>query len=171
MAKDSVVGRKQRDTADQKRDREVYRYLLALSDLGMSGEPPMPNETSIAKQWGGQENRIFIRRMLRSVLFKELYAEKEKEKEKKQPPVPGLTLSKLVSILSGLTDYQREHQFLDRNSKKASHIITRAEKLKALGLFFRLSPEERSQLTLDTHPEEALLNQIYEQATDEAATY
>ncbi len=167
MAKDSAVGRKQRDDADQERDREVYRYLLALSDLGISGDPPTPNETSIAKQWGGEENRIFIRRMLRSVLFDEMYA----QKEKKQPPVPGLTLSKLVSILSGLARYQQDHQSIDLDSKKASHIITRAEKLKALGLFFRLSPEERSALSLRTHPEEALLDQIFEKATDEATSY
>ncbi|MEM6598934.1 MAG: hypothetical protein AAF635_12395, partial [Cyanobacteria bacterium P01_C01_bin.69] len=166
MAK-TAAGRKQRDDADQKRDREVYRYLLALSDLGMSGEPPTPNETSIAKQWGGEENRIFIRRMLRSVLFEELYA----DKEEKQPPVPGLTLSKLVSILSGLEAYQSKNQSLDRASKKASHIITRAEKIKALDLFFRLSPEERSQVSLETPPEKVLLDQIVNKATDQSATY
>ena len=99
MSKDATTSsRRQRDTDDQSRDRQVYRYLLNLTDLGLDDKSTSPNESSIAKQWGVTENRIFIRRVLRSVLFDELYA----DKEDKPSPVPGLTLSKLVNILSAL---------------------------------------------------------------------
>ena len=155
MNDSDVSGYRRHDSGDQKRNRQVYRYLLKLTDLGFSGEGTTPNESSIAKQWGVEDNRIFVRRVLRSVLFEELYA----KKEKKPSPVPGLTLSKLVSILSALQRHQRQQQSLDRESKKASRVITRSEKLKALQLFAHLSPEERSQLNLKTHPEKALLDQ------------
>lgn len=168
MSKNSDASvRDQNETDDQERNRRVYRYLLALTDLGLSGKGSTPNESSIAKQWGVEENRILVRRVLRSVLFDELY----KEKEKKPSPVPGLTLSKLVSILSALRDYQRQQQSLDGESQKASRVITRSEKLKALQLFARLSPKERSQLELTTHSARALLDQIFERATDQADAY
>ncbi len=163
----SASGGKQRDTDDQRRDRRVYLYLLNLTDLGLAGKGTTPNESSIAKQWGVADNRIFVRRVLRSVLFDELYA----KKEDKPSPVPGLTLSKLVSILSALQKHRQGRQSLDQESKRASAVVTRAEKLKALQLFAQLSPEERSQLDLKMHPEKALLDKIIERATDQADPY
>ncbi|NJM99185.1 MAG: hypothetical protein HC800_20435 [Phormidesmis sp. RL_2_1] len=169
MSKDaSALGRKQRDDEDQNRDCKVYRYLLAKSDLSMSGKSLTPNETSLAKQWGVSDNRIFIRRVLRSVLYDEFSAYREKSKQ--PPPVPGLTLSRLVSILSALQDYQQEQQSLT-DAPPGSQIITRSEKLRALQLFFELSPDERSHLDLPMHPGEDLLNQILEKATDRTIHY
>lgn len=169
MSKDaSASGRKQRDTDDQARDRAVYRYLLNLTDLGELSPGETPNESSIAKQWGVEDNRIFVRRVLRSVLYEELYAANEKEK---RSSMPALTLSKLVNILSALQAYQREHRSLDRKSKKASAILTRLEKRKALQMFAQLSPDERLRLGLESPQEKALLDQILEKATDKADSY
>lgn len=161
MSRDSKgEERRRRDSEDQIRDRDVYRYLLALTDLQLSSKAKAPNETSIAKQWGVEDNRIFIRRMLRSVLFDRFYKKKD---ENQPPPVPGLTLSKLVSILSALEAYQRAQQF-QNSEAKIPRLITRAEKLKALRLFFQLLPEERQRLGLELHPGQIFLNQISELA-------
>ena len=161
-----AIGR-QRDLDDQARDREVYRYLLTLSGLPLSKkDPPTPNETRIAEQWGFAHNRIFVRRVLRSVLYEAFYQDKEPE----PPPVPGLTLSKLVGILSALQDYQQREQSLNEDSR-ASHIITHQEKLKVLGLFFQLSAEERAQLSIRLHRDNALLNQIVEKIADPVGAY
>ena len=156
------AGRGRRDSADQQRDRNVYRYLLSLTDLGISGRSATPNETSIAKQWGVEENRIFIRRMLRSVLHEEFYS---RSSDKEPPPVPGLTLAKLVSILTSLQQFQIERQ-KDGEVSSTVCTITRANKLRALRLFFRLSPEERQQLSLKAHPQAAILQQLTDRITD-----
>ena len=161
-----ALGRK-RDLDDQDRDRQVYRYLLTLSGLSLTSKvPQMPNETRLAEQWGFAANRIFVRRVLRSVLYEQFYSDKEDE----QPPVPGLTLSKLVGILEALQDYQKREQVLD-DDLRASHIITPEEKLKALGLFFQLSADERKRLSLQLPKGNALLNQIIEKAADPLGPY
>jgi hypothetical protein len=156
-AQDEQHGR--RGSEDQERDKTVYRYLLTLTDLELNGSPAKPNESSIAKQWGMEDNRIFIRRVLRSVLHHEYYS-----KEKKQT-VPGLTLGKLVGILSALQKYWmgKHTPYLD---DQFPPILSRSDKLKALRLFFQLSVEERESLELAVHPGEALLRQLVEDATD-----
>ncbi|MEM8502379.1 MAG: hypothetical protein AAF716_04425 [Cyanobacteria bacterium P01_D01_bin.1] len=173
MAKSSSSGsgRKSRDSADQRRDRTVYRYLLTLTDTGMSldsdtGEKQLPNETHIAKQWGGEANRVFVRRVLRSVLDDEFYP----DQDSKQTSVPGLTLAKLVSILSALQAYRVKHRSIN-DANKASRIITRDEKLTALSLFFQLSAQERTALDLEPHPGEALLKLIFDRASDPQGPY
>ena len=156
-----------KSTQDQKRDASVYRFLLALTDLDLSGEPlEPPNETSIAKQWGLQNNRIFVRRVLRSVLFDEIYKDK---KDEEKTTVPGLTLSKLVHILSSLEQDKFNKQSLN-NKQQATPVITRTDKFKALGLFFQLSPEERDTLSMNVQGE-ALLKEIYEKASDSEGPY
>lgn len=160
----SQQSRGRRDSEDQARDRAVYRYLLSLSDLELTGKISIPNETSIAKQWGA--DRIYIRRVLRSVLYKEYYQPKEKE----QPPVPGLTLAKLVSILVALEAHQRDQQALS-NDNQVTPVITRTAKLKALRLFGQLSPTEREDLRLPIHASQALLNQLIDEATDQSTEF
>ncbi|MEO1254724.1 MAG: hypothetical protein AAFY41_07555 [Bacteroidota bacterium] len=150
-------GRSRRDSEDQARDYAVYRYVLSLTDLGLTGKAIIPNETGIAKQWG--TDRIFIRRVLRSVLYEEYY----QQKKEVQSPVPGLTLAKLVGILSALEAYQREQQSLNSEGRVTS-TITRSEKLKALRLFGRLSLGERQLLELPTHQGRALLDQLVDDA-------
>jgi hypothetical protein len=77
---------------DRQRDAAVYLHLLNnLTDLDISEDSPKPNEYKIAKQW--RQNRIFVRRVLRSVMG-ERYQEKEREER-----VPSLSLGKLVTIL------------------------------------------------------------------------
>jgi hypothetical protein len=172
MTKDSGLERERRDIADQERYINVYRYLLALTDLGMQSDSSenapgskvsAPNETSIAKQWA--TDRIFVRRMLRATLYNEFYKEAYEQKGESPPPVPGLTLARLVSILSALQTYRREQQAL-HSGDKAARIISRAEKLKALRLFFQLAPSEKDQLELPTQAQEAILYKILDRATD-----
>ncbi|QYO68161.1 hypothetical protein [Leptolyngbya sp. 7M] len=173
-----------RDQDDQNRDKAVYEYLLSLSDLDLSisrrgktrketgskdskdskdskekdsAEVPTPNESSLAKQWGVE--RIFIRRVLRSVLYETYYAHEKKEKE----PVPGLTLGKLIKILTSLQTHRKQLSVTDR---KVPRILTRAEKLRALQKFFQLSITERETLDLPVHPAEVLLQRLFEDATD-----
>lgn len=160
----STQGRGRRDSEDQARDLKVYRHLLSLTELGITGKASTPNETSIAKQWG--TDRIFIRRVLRSVLYEEYYRQKKDE----QPPVPGLTLAKLVSILVALEKHQCDQQTLS-NENKVTPVITRTAKLKALRLFGQLSPEERADLRLPIHPSQALLKQLVDEATDCSADF
>ncbi|MBF2047153.1 MAG: hypothetical protein IGS54_07290 [Elainella sp. C42_A2020_010] len=167
--------RSRRDQDDQNRDKAVYEYLLSLSDLDLSVsrrgkgkkdhdskdrekvEVPTPNESSLAKQWGVE--RIFIRRVLRSVLYETYYAHENREKE----PVPGLTLGKLIKILASLQTYREQLSVTDR---KVPRILTRAEKLRALQKFFQLSTTERETLNLPVHPAEVLLQRLFEDATD-----
>ncbi len=155
--------RSHRRDEDQERDKEVYRYLLTLTDLERDPKDNRPNETSIAKQWGLEKNRIFVRRVLRSV-YSDLYADEKKE----TVPVPGLTLGKLVEILTALQTYrleQRKHESL-MPGQKIPRILTRSEKLRALRKFFSLSRDERKKLGLSAHPEEALIQKLLEDITD-----
>jgi hypothetical protein len=154
---DHVYGR--RGLEDQERDKTVYRYLLTLTNLELNGTPPRPNETSIAKQWGMEDNRIFIRRVLRSTLHEEYYS------TEKPPATPGLTLGKLVNILVALQLYHISKRS-KLSEKQVPRILSRADKLKALRLFFQLSVEERDLLKLTVHPSQSLLQQLVEDATD-----
>ena len=154
--RDQTRGR--RDSADQDRDKSVYRYLFTLTDLELNGTPPTPNESSIAKQWGMEDNRIFIRRVLRSVMHKKFYANET------IPTVPGLTLGKLVKILAALEQHW-SHKRSDPDQHSPCR-VTRAEKLQALRIFFHLSPAERDALKLSIHPGEVLLQRLLEDATD-----
>jgi hypothetical protein len=169
MGSDSSISKNKQLDPEQARDREVYRYLLTLTDLGLSPKSATPNETSIANQWGVQNNRIFIRRVLRSVLYEEYYQNKPKEKELLS--VPGLTLFKLVSILSSLQEHQRDQQRLLGSEPQPTSVITRAEILNALRIFSRLSSAERERLGIKVLPGEVMLQQVLEKATDPASKY
>ena len=151
--------RGRRDSADQDRDKGVYRYLFTLTDLELNGNPPTPNESSIAKQWGMEDNRIFIRRVLRSVMHDQYYADET------IPTVPGLTLGKLVKILAAIEQHWA-HKRSSSSHQQAPRIITRAEKLQALRKFFHLSADERAHLKLPSHPGEALLQRLLDAAAD-----
>ncbi|RAM53356.1 MAG: HypX (modular protein) [Hapalosiphonaceae cyanobacterium JJU2] len=153
-----------RSFEDQERDKSVYKYLLeCLTDLGINeGEAnPKPNESSIAKQWGQTNNRIFIRRVLRSVL-PQYYEENEKDLEQ---PVPGLTIGKLVQILTAIQDYW-EKKRLPTLEAQIPRILTRSEKLRAFRTFYQLSIAEKEKLNFSIHPGETLLQQLLEIVTD-----
>jgi hypothetical protein len=154
---------------EQARDREVYRYLLTLTDLGLSPKFKVPNETSIARQWGVEGNRIFVRRVLRSVLYEEYY--EDKHPQDSPPPVPGLTLSKLVNILSSLQNYRREQQRSLKSDSQPKRAITPPEMLNALNIFGRLSSSERNQLSLKESPGEITFGQILEKAINLTPAY
>jgi hypothetical protein len=149
---------------DQERDKAVYLYLIEnLTDLGTAAENEIekPNESSIAKQWGLEDNRIFIRRVLRSV-FSDRYPGEE------EPTVPGLTIGKLVKILSSLERYWSEKK-AETPIDRVPRILTRSEKLRALREFSQLSVEEREELNLPIRREEVLLQQLWERITDPVA--
>ncbi|OLP20387.1 hypothetical protein BST81_01275 [Leptolyngbya sp. 'hensonii'] len=149
---------------DQERYKSVYKYLLSLTDLGITADDPQgkPNESSIAKQWGLEKNRIFVRRVLRSV-YTDLYP---KEVE---PNAPVLTLRRLTQILASLQQYRLENRkpHLQSTSKPVPAILTRSEKHRALRKFSGLTVLERQELGLPAHAEEALLQQLVDTITDQ----
>ncbi|BAY22311.1 hypothetical protein NIES2100_20740 [Calothrix sp. NIES-2100] len=155
---------RRRSSEDQERDKSVYQYLLqCLTDLGLNPteENPKPNESSIAKQWGQTNNRIFIRRVLRSV-FPQYYEQNEKQSEQ---PVPGLTIGKLVEILSAIQEYW-EKKKAQTPENKIPRILTRTEKLRAFRTFYQLSIAEKEKLNFPIHPGDNLLQQLLEIVTD-----
>ncbi|NET53874.1 MAG: hypothetical protein F6K09_36140, partial [Merismopedia sp. SIO2A8] len=157
---------RRRSSEDQNRDKSVYKYLLhCFTDLGISENEgkKKPNESSIANQWGQTSNRIFIRRVLRSVL-PEYYDEYEQDSVK---TVPGLTLGKLVEIIVSIQNYWIQ-QRRNKKNEQVSYILTRKEKLSILRKFSQLSLEEKKKLDLDTslRSTEMLLQLLLEIVTD-----
>ncbi|WNF16230.1 HypX (modular protein) [Microcystis aeruginosa] len=147
---------------DRQRDAAVYLHLLNnLTDLDISENNPKPNEYKIAKQWG--QNRLFVRRMLRSVMG-ERYQEKEREER-----VPSLSLGKLVTILSSLEAYWQGELAKNKDSlaQKMINKFTQQEKERVLKKYAQLSLDERDKLKLLVHPEAGLLEQLKEIITDE----
>ena len=147
---------------DRQRDAAVYLHLLNnLTDLDISEDNPKPNEYKIAKQWG--QNRIFVRRVLRSVMG-ERYQEKEREER-----VPSLSLGKLVTILSSLEAYWQGELAKNKDSlaQKMINKFTQQEKERVLKKYAQLSLDERDKLKLLVHPEAGLLEQLKEIITDE----
>ena len=146
---------------DRKRDAAVYLHLLNnLTDLDISEDNPKPNEYKIAKQWG--QNRIFVRRVLRSVMG-ERYQEKEREER-----VPSLSLGKLVTILTSLEAYWQRESAKNKDSlaQKMINKFTQQEKERVLKKYAQLSLDERKKLGLLVHPEAGLLEQLKEIITD-----
>ncbi|NCS37465.1 MAG: HypX (modular protein) [Microcystis aeruginosa BS13-10] len=147
---------------DRKRDAAVYLHLLNnLTDLDISEDNPKPNEYKIAKQWG--QNRIFVRRVLRSVMG-ERYQEKEREER-----IPSLSLGKLVTILTSLEAYWQGESAKNKDSlaQKMINKFTQQEKERVLKKYAQLSLDERKKLGLLVHPEAGLLEQLKEIITDE----
>lgn len=147
---------------DRQRDAAVYLHLLNnLTDLDISEDSPKPNEYKIAKQWG--QNRLFVRRVLRSVMG-ERYQEKEREER-----VPSLSLGKLVTILSSLEAYWQGELAKNKDSlaQKMINKFTQQEKERVLKKYAQLSLDERDKLKLLVHPEAGLLEQLKEIITDE----
>lgn len=147
---------------DRKRDAAVYLHLLNnLTDLDISEDSPKPNEYKIAKQWG--QNRIFVRRVLRSVMG-ERYQEKEREER-----IPSLSLGKLVTILTSLEAYWQGESAKNKDSlaQKMINKFTQQEKERVLKKYAQLSLDERDKLKLLVHPEAGLLEQLKEIITDE----
>ncbi|MBD2319886.1 HypX (modular protein) [Phormidium tenue] len=152
-------------TNQEERDRSVYRYLLTcLTDLFLiknSKGHEQPNESSIANQWGQKDNRIFVRRVLRSVM-PEYYPEESAN------PVPGLTLGKLIEILKSIQEYKSQKSLTakDQNDLKNKPLaLTREEKLRAIRKFSELSIDERDQLKIGVNPSEAILQKLLEDIT------
>jgi len=151
-----------RRSGDSYRARTLYKYLLEhLTDLGIKENEDIikPNESCIANQWGQKNNRIFIRRVLRSVL-PEYYSEKERISV-----VPGLTIGKLVEILEGIQQYQVIKR-LEIPKSKILLTLTRAEKLRIFRIFYQLTLEEKEVLKLPIHPGEAMLQELFSTVTD-----
>lgn len=153
-------------TSQEERDKSVYRYLLTcLTDLFLiknSKGKEQPNESSIANQWGQKDNRIFVRRVLRSVM-PEYYPDEE------TIAVPGLTLSKLIEILNGIQEYKKQKSLnaKDMNDLKTKPLaLTRVEKLRALSKFMELSIDERKQLNIEINSSQELINKLMEDITD-----
>jgi hypothetical protein len=171
----------QSEDTDQKREKEVYKYLLSFTDLGLGknilGENisvselikshsdtstkkkiPKPNESLIAIQWGSSEkkgiNRTYIGRVLRCVYGDTLY------KDEKQSSWPGLSIAKLVDILSSLAKYWSNPPIRKHQNKPPK--VTHAVKLKAIQMLSELSSDERRELDIAMPSGEGLIKKIYE---------
>lgn len=155
---DNNIERESSEIKDKDRAESIYLYLLrCLTDMGMgeTGEEKRPNEYKISKQWG--QNRIFVRRVLRSVI-PENYLPHEEEKT-----IPKLTLGKLVEILLSIEEYRKKSPKNDDNMTQA---LTREEKLMALRKFSQLSLKEQESLKLPTQSEELLLQKLMDEIAD-----
>ncbi|MFM7441191.1 MAG: hypothetical protein ACKO2V_21775, partial [Snowella sp.] len=155
---DTTTERENSEGKDKERAKSLYLYLLrCLTDMGIgeSGEEKRPNEYKISKQWG--QNRIFVRRVLRSVM-PEKYSPDEEEKT-----IPKLTLGKLVEILLSIEEYRQK---LPKTGEKMPQVLTREEKLMALRRFSQLSLEEQESLKLPTQSEELLLQKLIDEIAD-----
>jgi hypothetical protein len=176
MAEDDVY---QNDT-DQKREKRVYQYLLSFTDLGLGeGENiselsslgyekiaadnrKLPNESLIASQWSypGKDvagiSRVYVRRVLRWVYRETLYTKSEHDKWS----WPGLSMAKLVAILSSLETYWKDPQ--KNKDKRQPPKVTHSVKLKAIEMFSELSSKERELLNFSMPSGEDLIRRIYE---------
>ncbi len=140
------------DPLDRIRCKKLYQYLLALTDLKTDSSGKY-DEGHIVAQWGMSDNRVFVRRVVRSI------------QENDQDSIPGITLNKLVRILESIHKY-RQKQRKQPSGRIFPQILTRAEKLKALNLYAKLRPEERKDIGLEEHEKEALLQQLLANITD-----
>ena len=104
---------------------------------------------------------MFVRRVLRSVM-PELYEDKDR--------IPGLTLGKLVDILTSLQDYCKNES--EKNA--ANHtprVISQYHKERVLQKYSQLCPEERERLDISIHPQASLLEQLQDTITDKSKAY
>jgi hypothetical protein len=162
--------------SEQERLGKLYKFLLSLTDLGISEDSDArklrgqdgaqivrPNETFIAAQWGLDTYRIFVRRVL-VPLYPKIY-EDSRDKDK---GFPGIDLQRLVTILVSLDKYKRGQQSTrkTRLSNQSRAVLTHADRTKALRLFSELSVTEREQLGWKTSIKDKLLSQLTEKLSD-----
>jgi len=162
---DTATERENSEIKDRERAKSIYLYLLrCLTDMGIgeTGEEKRPNEYKISKQWG--QNRIFVRRVLRSVM-PERYLRDEEETTipEQETTIPKLTLGKLVEILLSIEKYRQKSP---KTGKKMLQALTREEKLMALRKFSQLSLKEQQSLKLPTQSEELLLQKLMDEIVD-----
>jgi hypothetical protein len=145
--------RANRSVSDQERDKKIYEYLLTLID----NDSENYNESRIAAQWGMSDNRMFVRRVIRSIST-EVNSENDLI-------IPGITLNKLISILKSIDQYrQKKNKYvLDGKFPK---VLTRSEKLKALHLYGKISFEERKDFLPEELDSQLLLEKLVEDITD-----
>lgn len=166
--------------ADHEREKDVYRYLLSFTDLGLKDEntisnlytigadsldknkSKLPNESLIAVQWGSEKeenvgiNRTYVKRVLRCVYGKSLY----KQKDNTIHNCPGLSITKLVFILSSLEDYWKSSCRVGKTKKPSK--VTHSVKIQAINMLSLLTPEERRLLSIPMPSSEGLVQKVYE---------
>jgi hypothetical protein len=149
---------------DPGRIRQLYEYLIGLTSVSRENAKEKLKESEIAKQWGMTDNRIFIRRMVRSIEPEKYYNEKEREKEK--DTIPNITLGRLVNILHSIDKYRKENESNIGIGNSKEGPLTRAEKLKALQLYAQLFPQENQTLGLEKRESHLLLEKLVQNVTD-----
>ncbi len=171
------------DTADHQRERTVYKYLLSFTDLGLEADDTvskllavaakekeknkeidknrLPNESLVASQWSCLDkkntvgvNRIYVRRVLRCVYGDNLYPNNERWSW------PGLSIAKLVFILSSLESYWNTKASQEHKNHLSK--VTHSVKAKAMQMFSELSFEERNLLNIPVRDGEGLIRKIHE---------
>jgi hypothetical protein len=172
------------EASEQERLRRLYEYLLSKTDLGTGTKSPARrakakvgeqseifNESFIAYQWGMEDYRIFVRRVLRTI-YPERYTHEKSSLKSDNKSIPGLDLYKLVKILHSLERYHspdRDKKY--RGGDQDDDIqpkFTAIDKVEALRLYGELSEFERDCLKLPVSSADKLivhLNKFFHDAS------
>lgn len=144
---------------DKSRYVGVYKELLSVTDPIFASQQfkKKPSETTIARIWG--VNRIFVRRVL-SNLYPELY-----EKEKNKDSLPGLSLGKLITIISSIEKNWSGNQINNSDAGKNLY-LSREEKIRIINRYNELSLPEMKEIGLKYHRGEILLGELLIKLTD-----
>jgi hypothetical protein len=138
----------------QERLNHLYTYLLSKTDLGDDGS--QPNESFVSYQWGMENYRVFVRKVLRAILS-------DRYNDAPQALAPNIELLTLVEILDSIQKYHSGER--DKYSKRQKRIlrsprITQQDKLTALKLYSELSEWERNTLELPMDEKSKLTAQL-----------
>jgi hypothetical protein len=168
---DKLQSESEEKGSQQVRLKRLYEFLLSRTDLGLdfnssarkANKAVAFNETLIAHQWGMDNYRLFIRRMLRS-MYPNKYGKDELEL------IPTMDLDRLVSVLESLDKYcsrhrDKKYQAGDRWSGVQQR-FTQSDKLTALRLYGELSASERNSLSLPMSSSDKILSQLIDRLSD-----
>ena len=141
-----------RDDKDIKREERVYFFLLKLAGIKISPDSPdikKENEKVgiVSKKWGYEKNdagRKFTERVLNGL------------NKKKKENVPALRLSRLVQILQGIEENEKNIDISHKpknedelqNEDELPKVLGQLDKIKAIRKYCELSRQEKKQLGL-----------------------
>jgi hypothetical protein len=145
------------ERGNQERLCRLYVFLLSKTDLG---DDMLPNESLVAYQWGLENYRVFVRKVLRAV-YPNQYSNSSDSVE--DVLAPSIELHKLTSILDSIQKYQSGERDKYRKRKKqlsSTSRLTKQDKLMAINLYSELSEWERNTLGLPMDEEGKLVAQL-----------
>jgi hypothetical protein len=180
MNKNKLQSESEDKDSQQERLRRLYEFLLSKTDLGLdpnssarkakskNSQDVTFNETLISHQWGMNNYRLFIRRMLRSMYPNDYLHEQDKKSSAET--IPSIDLDQLTIILESLdrycsTDRDEKYQKGDRWNGVQQR-FTQSDKLTALRLYGELSESERKRLNLPMSSTDKILARLIDRLND-----